>query len=84
MYDYTISFKPSSLHSNADALSRIPLVVNQEDPSVPAETILLLETMSESPVSVEKVRSWTSHDLLLSEIILSGWPSHQESTEKLN
>ena len=85
MYDYTISFKPSSLHSNADALSRIPIVGSQADPPVPAETVFLLETMSESPVSVAQVRSWTSRNPLLSRIlqfILSGWPNRLQSKDE--
>ena len=84
MYDYTISFKPSTTHSNADALSRLPIVCNQEDPPIPAETVLLLETMSESPVSVEQIRSWSSRNPVLSrvlQLILSGWPNQMDSPE---
>ena len=79
MYDYSISFKPSTSHSNADALSRLPLPYVQEDidPPVPVETILLLDELSESPISVDQIKTWTRRDPLLSKIlqfILSGWP----------
>ena len=75
MFEYTISFKLSSSHFNADALSRIPIVVNQEDPPVPNETVFLLENIAESAVSVKQIRTWTNRDPLLSRVlqfILSG------------
>ena len=49
---YHISFKSSDSHCNADALSRLPSPCITADPPVPCETILLLEQLDESPVSV--------------------------------
>ena len=44
---------------------------------LPVEMILLLEQLQESPVSVEQIKTWTSRDVLLSQVlgyVLSGWP----------
>ena len=84
MYEYTISFRSSTSHSNADALSRLPLVTEDQDPPVPTETVLVLEQLSESPLSVEQIRTWTRRDPLLSKVlqyILSGWPRPLDSSE---
>ena len=44
---------------------------------LPVEMILLLEQIQESPVSAEQIKTWTSRDVLLSQVlgyVLSGWP----------
>ena len=66
MYEYHILFKSSDSHCNADALSRLPSPCITADPPVPCETILLLEQLDESPVSVAQIRSWTRRDSVLS------------------
>ena len=55
MYEHTILFKASSLHTNADTLSQLPLLIVYNDPSSPSETVLLLEQLFESPISVDQV-----------------------------
>ena len=43
---------------------------------LPVEMILLLEQLQESPVSAEQIQTWTSRDVLLSQVlgyVLSGW-----------
>ena len=84
MYDYSMAFKQSSAHANADALSRLPLHTTSVDPPVPAETILVLEQLSESPITVFQIRSWTRKDPILSRVVrytLSGWPSTLNPSE---
>ena len=51
-YNYQIAFKPGSEHDNADALSRLPLPIsNQEiDPPFPADLIFLFETVRLAPI----------------------------------
>ena len=66
MYEYSISFKSTATHGNADALSRLPLPETSKDPPVPAETVLLLEQLSESPISVKQIKLWTRRDPILS------------------
>ena len=84
MYEYHISFKSSDSHCNADALSRLPSLSITADPPVPCETILLLEHLDESPVSVAQIRSWTRRDSVLSRIlqyIMSGWPDSLDPSD---
>ena len=76
MYKYHITFKSSSSHSNADALSRLPTPGRSADPPVPAETVLLLKELSKGPVSVNQINSWTRRYPVLSrelQFILYGW-----------
>ena len=42
-YDYTLKFKPGNTHSNADALSRLPLPEKPTSTPQPQETIFLME-----------------------------------------
>ena len=75
MYNHSILFKFSSAHANTDALSRLPLPYTPSITPTPPEVILLLEQMSESPVKVTQIRSWTRRDPILSQVvhfILSG------------
>ena len=83
MYEYTISYRCSKDHANADALSRLPLSSYHSDPPIPAETVLLLEQMSDSPITVDQIRSWTQRDPIMSQIVyftLYGWPAQLDST----
>ena len=77
MYNYFILFKFSSTHANANALSRLPLLYTPSITPTPPKVTLLLEQMSESPVTVTQIHSWTQRDPILSQVvhfILSGWP----------
>ena len=77
MYNYSILFKFSSAHANTDALSRLPLPYTPSITPTPPELILLLEQMSESPVTVTQICSWTRRDPILFQVvcfILLGWP----------
>ena len=56
MYDYTLMFKSSKSHANADALSRLPISDHSPDPRIPPETVLLLDQISESPITVSHIR----------------------------
>ena len=84
MYEYHISFKSSDSHCNADALSRLPSPCITSDPPVPCETILVLEQLDKSPVSVAQIRSWTRRDSVLSQVlqyIMSGWPDSLDPSD---
>ena len=66
MYKYS---KSTATHGNADALSRLPLPETLKDPPMPAETVLLLEQLSESPISMKQIKLWTRRDPILSRVL---------------
>ena len=77
MYDFVITFKSSKAHSNADALSRLPLPDKPGEVPIPAELIFLIERLFDAPVKAQEIRKWTRKDPQLSQVlqfILYGWP----------
>ena len=82
-FEYTIRFRKTEEHGNADALSRLPLPVTPSDVPTPAELILLMEHLDDSPVTAQHVRTWTRKDPVLSTVlqyILHGWPVKCDDT----
>ena len=80
-YEYTISFRKTEDHGNADALSRLPLKVTNEDTPKPPELVLLMNHLGESPVTARHIRVWTRRDPILSKVkdyIQRGWPSERD------
>ena len=68
---------PCSLHGNADALSRLPLLDHPESVPVIPEVIPLLEYLSIVPLSAAKLRELTSCSTVLSKVrhfVHCGWP----------
>ena len=61
-YEYTITFRGTKLHSNADALSRLPLPNTPTEVPMEPELVLLLQHWGESPVTVNDIRKWTKRD----------------------
>ena len=83
-YEYTIKFRKTQLHGNADALSRLPLPEKPEDVPTPAELVLLVEHLNDSPVTACQVKTWTSQDPTLATVmqyVKQGWP--EKCDEKL-
>ena len=60
MFEYTLQFRNTTAHANADALSRLPLPVEPAISKLPPELVLLIEHMSESPVTACQIRTFTS------------------------
>lgn len=76
-YEYSIEWRASGQHSNADALSRLPLPQKPADTTIPAELVLLVENMNDAPVTAEQVASLTRRDPLMAKVyryIQEGWP----------
>ena len=57
-YEYTLIFRGTKAHANADALSRLPLPVELATIETLPELVLLTEHLNDSPVTAKDVRSW--------------------------
>lgn len=76
MYEYTLAFKRTAQHCNADALSRLPLPVSVSH-TFPPENIMLLHVLDQTPVTAGQVKKWTRQDPVLSKVVQftqEGWP----------
>lgn len=74
-----MEFRDTLSHANADALSRLPLLVCPPESEPVPEMILLMEHLKDSPVSSHQIRTATARDPLLAVFlrhIRSGWPSN--------
>ena len=83
-YQYVIQYKKGGDHANADSLSRLPLPDMPQYVPIPGDTVLLLDALNSSPVTVKKIRLWTDRDPLLSrvrEYVSSGWHSVEDKDD---
>lgn len=74
-YDYDIQYKKGNLISNADGLSRNPMLKNTEI----SECIYSFALTEQVPLSAEDIAKATSKDIILTKVLdltLSGWPNH--------
>ena len=62
MYKYTIAYRPTATHGNADAMSRLPLTKSLQVTPLPPELILLVEELNTTPIIAEIIRVWTNLD----------------------
>ena len=77
-YTYSIIYKAGDKLANADGLSRLPLPDAPSIVPVPPDTVLLLESMQLSPVTVRHIKQWTTRDPIMSRVlryVLQGWPA---------
>ena len=77
-YEYTLVFRNTTAHANADALSRLPLPEEPVKTFTDPELVLLAEHLSNSPVTANDIRTWTRRDQELSRVlqyVQQGWPS---------
>ena len=68
-YEYTIVFHGTKQHSNADALSRLPLSMAPMDVPMAPELVLLLDHLTNLPVTVTDIRTWTRRDPVLAQVL---------------
>ena len=83
-YQYKIVYKCGKDNANAVMLSRLPLPECPADVPTPGETMLLMETLQSSPVSVEEIRTWTKEDPVLSKVkglLINGWKGDDGSQD---
>ncbi|KAF7650198.1 hypothetical protein LDENG_00129920 [Lucifuga dentata] len=76
-YEYTIVYKEGKYHSNADALSCLPLP-EKPDLERPEERVLMLESSDITLVTADQVKVWTDKDpvlLRVREMVHRGWSS---------
>ncbi len=81
-YEYSIIYKAGKDHSNADALSRLPLPM--ESSTEQEERVLMLENADITLITAEQVREWTRKDPILSrvrETVQRGWLHELTGTE---
>ena len=56
-YGYTIAFKPTQLHGNANGLSRLPLLVNRETKELSEPSIFNVTQIENLPVTATQLRA---------------------------
>ena len=85
MFEYTLKFRKTEAHANADALSRLPLPVTSLKTG-PTELVLLTQHLQGSPVSAEQIREQTAKDPILAPVVQflkQGWPMSMEKSSPL-
>lgn len=78
MFEYTIRFRNTTAHANADALSRLLLPVEPPISKKPPELVLLIEYLSDSPLTACQIRTHTRRDPQLARVVQfvqQGWPN---------
>jgi len=68
MYQHTLKFCPTAQHSNADALSRLPLPEILENVPIPGEFVLHIDHLAEASIAAAQLKAWTAKDLLLTKV----------------
>ena len=84
-YEYSIKFRDTTAHANADALSRLPLPTTPEVPILPPELVLLIKQLEDLPVTSEHICTWSRKDPILSRVIRyvnKGWPKNLDQEVK--
>ena len=79
-YEYTLKFRRTTDHGNADALSRLPVVPKKID--FPPELAFLTEHLENSPVTAHDIQVWTRRDPELARVlqyIWQGWPEEVDT-----
>ena len=75
-YQYHLCFRPGRKIANAKGLSRLPVDDAPTEVLVPAEVVLSMTTLENSPVTAAQVATCTRRDPLLSAVVRlvqQGW-----------
>ena len=76
-YDYSIEFKPTGRHANADGFSRLP-IMSKDSTTTSEATIFNMKQVEALPVTTATLRSATKYDRILCKVLRytkTGWPS---------
>ncbi len=76
-YHYSIVHRPGTQQGNADRLSRLPLPGAPQEVPKPTKTLLLMEKLDASLVTVAQIRAWTGKDPVFAKVrknVLQSWP----------
>lgn len=65
-YQYTIRYKPSLQHANADALSRLPL--QTDDPDAEYSSVFRISFLDQVPISSQEIAAQTKTDTVLQRV----------------
>ena len=71
-YEYTLKFRGTQLHKNADALSRLPVAVKMPTKEEQPELVLLLEQLDDVPITSQQIATWTRRDPNLLPLLYTG------------
>ena len=77
-YNYKIEYKSTQTHSNADGLSRLPLVVNNDKKQLAEPSIFNVRQLENLPVTATQLKTMTRRDPVLSKVLYytkQGWPT---------
>jgi len=83
IYECTIVFRSTQAHSNADALSRLPLRTTDSKEPMSPSLVLLLEHLAKLPVTMVDISKGTRRDPILSQVlhfVQQGWPNKYDSS----
>ena len=88
-YTYSIAYKPTKEHGNADCLSRLPQETDPEFETFhayePVVNLIQERKLNCLPLSADMVKKETEKDTLLSQVMLKinqGWPSSSKNLPK--
>ena len=83
-YSYNLLYKPGKMHSNADALSRLPSSQQPTKIPDPPELVFSFSYLDQCPLSSQDIAKETRHDPLLSQVmqmVYNGWPAKSKDSE---
>ena len=80
-YEYTLKFRRTTDHGNADALSRLPLPVVPKKVDVPPELVFLTEHLENSPITAHDIQVWTRRDPELARVLQYIWQAWPEEVD---
>ena len=86
IFEYTLKFRRTTAHANADPLSRLPLPVEPAVVVTPLELVQLTEHLSNSPISADQIRTQTRKDPVLGptlQYLEQGWPATMDKVSPL-